>query len=125
MRPYTDQGPARGRPNYTFYALVGVACLGGGTATYYLTDQLTGAAKSRYTAKPNSPSASDTKPTTSTFVGGDQGWLDLKLESVEQINHNTKKFRFALPTEDSVSGLHVACRNFPYLCQPQTVLTLV
>ncbi|KAL8916862.1 MAG: hypothetical protein Q9172_006079 [Xanthocarpia lactea] len=48
------------------------------------------------------------KTAQKTFKGGDQGWLDLKLESVEQINHNTKKLRFALPDKDDVSGLQVA-----------------
>lgn len=43
------------------------------------------------------------------FKGGDQGFISLKLESAEDINHNTKRFRFKLPEEDSVSGLHVAC----------------
>ena len=42
------------------------------------------------------------------FKGGDQGFVDLKLESVEEINHNTKKFRFALPNSDDVSGLQIA-----------------
>jgi cytochrome-b5 reductase len=42
------------------------------------------------------------------FTGGDQGFISLKLESVENINHNTKKFRFALPEDDQVSGLHIA-----------------
>jgi len=42
------------------------------------------------------------------FKGGDQGFVSLKLDSVEPINHNTKRFRFELP-EDGVSGLHVAC----------------
>jgi cytochrome-b5 reductase len=44
----------------------------------------------------------------SAFIGGDQGFISLKLESVENINHNTKKFRFALPEGDQVSGLQVA-----------------
>ena len=44
----------------------------------------------------------------STFTGGDQGFISLKLESIENVNHNTKKFRFALSDEDAVSGLHVA-----------------
>lgn len=44
----------------------------------------------------------------SAFTGGDQGFISLKLESIENINHNTKKFRFALPEEDQVSGLKVA-----------------
>jgi cytochrome-b5 reductase len=42
------------------------------------------------------------------FTGGEQGWVGLKLESVENVNHNTKKFRFALPEDDQVSGLHIA-----------------
>lgn len=42
------------------------------------------------------------------FTGGDQGWIDLKLQSVENINHNTKKLSFALPNKDDVSGLQVA-----------------
>lgn len=31
------------------------------------------------------------------------------LEKVEEINYNTKKYRFALPEKDDVSGLHIAC----------------
>ncbi|KAI4116563.1 MAG: hypothetical protein LQ345_003050 [Seirophora villosa] len=48
------------------------------------------------------------QPANKAFTGGDQGWLDLKLESVEELSHNTKKFRFALPNKDDVSGLQVA-----------------
>ena len=43
-----------------------------------------------------------------TFTGGDQGFISLKLESIENINHNTKKFRFVLPDEDAVSGIQIA-----------------
>jgi cytochrome-b5 reductase len=43
----------------------------------------------------------------SAFTGNDQGWISLKLESVKPINHNTKRFRFALPDKDDVSGLVV------------------
>ena len=46
-----------------------------------------------------------------TFKGGDQGFIDLKLESVENVNHNTRKLRFALPDEGDVSGLKVACTS--------------
>lgn len=35
-------------------------------------------------------------------------WVSLKLDEVEIVNHNTKRFRFALPEEDQVSGLSVA-----------------
>lgn len=45
----------------------------------------------------------------STFTGGEQGWVSLKLESVENLSHNVKKFRFVLPNSGDVSGLHVAC----------------
>jgi cytochrome-b5 reductase len=43
-----------------------------------------------------------------TFTGGDQGFVSLKLAEVENINHNTRRFRFELPEGDNVSGLHVA-----------------
>ncbi|GJC88400.1 NADH-cytochrome b5 reductase 2 [Colletotrichum liriopes] len=36
------------------------------------------------------------------------GFVSLKLEDVEIVNHNTKKFRFKLPEDDMVSGLEVA-----------------
>lgn len=42
------------------------------------------------------------------FTGGDQGFIQLPLDSVEVINHNTKKLRFKLNEEDAVSGLNVA-----------------
>ncbi|KAL8758282.1 MAG: hypothetical protein Q9184_003971, partial [Pyrenodesmia sp. 2 TL-2023] len=60
------------------------------------------------TSSDGSAIANDGKPANKTFKGGDQGWVDLKLESVEEINHNTKKFRFALPDKDDVSGLQIA-----------------
>jgi len=43
------------------------------------------------------------------FLGGDQGFIDLKLANVDTVNHNTKCFRFELPEKDQVSGLPVAC----------------
>ena len=46
-----------------------------------------------------------------TFKGGDQGFVDLRLTEVENVSHNTKKFRFALPEEGDVSGLKIACRR--------------
>jgi len=59
-------------------------------------------AKEAVGAKPKTAGAK------SAFIGGDQGFISLKLESVENVNHNTKKFRFALPEEDQVSGLVIA-----------------
>lgn len=62
-------------------------------------------------AKLRSIANGEYKPSKKTFTGGEQGWVDLKLESVEEVNHNTKKFRFALPEENDVSGLDVACTS--------------
>jgi cytochrome-b5 reductase len=42
------------------------------------------------------------------FTGGDQGFISLKLVNIENVNHNTKKFRFELPEGDQVSGLQSA-----------------
>ena len=42
------------------------------------------------------------------FTGGDQGFVPLELEQIEDINHNTKKFRFKFSGMDEVSGLNIA-----------------
>ncbi len=42
------------------------------------------------------------------FTGGGQDFVSLILAEVENVNHNTKIFRFKLPEEDMVSGLNVA-----------------
>lgn len=43
------------------------------------------------------------------FVGGDQGWVDLKLAHVETLSPNVKKFIFEFEDPEAVSGLHIAC----------------
>jgi cytochrome-b5 reductase len=80
---------------------------GGG---YYYLNQGDNAAKVKGAAKDAEVKAKQavSAASKSAFTGGDQGFISLKLESVENINHNTKKFRFALPEEDQVSGLKVA-----------------
>lgn len=42
------------------------------------------------------------------------------LDQVETINHNTKKFRFKFPEEESVSGLNVASALITKYKGPQT-----
>lgn len=44
-----------------------------------------------------------------TFVGGEQGWVDLKLTDTERLSHNVKKLRFEFPDKENVSGLNIAC----------------
>ena len=80
------------------YGIIGVAALGGGY--YYYTSQ----------QKP-SLQAEAAGPAKKAFQGGDQGFISLKLENIENVNSNTKKFRFALPEDDMVSGLPVACES--------------
>lgn len=42
------------------------------------------------------------------LTGGDQGFVSLKLSEVENVNSNTKRFRFELPEPDMISGMNVA-----------------
>jgi len=52
------------------------------------------------------PLAAETKELRRTF--GSIGFRTLKLESIRQVNHDTKRFRFALPEGDNaVSGLRL------------------
>lgn len=120
IRRYAAQGSTSGGPSTTTYALIATVAAGGGGVFYWYngrnqntakSDSGKAAPKSNQSDSSNPPLASDPKPPTATFLGGDQGWVDLKLESVEILSHNTKKFRFALPTEDAVSGLRVACEH--------------
>jgi cytochrome-b5 reductase len=88
--------------------------LGGGGYYYYSQnpDKVKNAAKDAEAKAKGAVGAAKDKAEGVTgkaaFTGGDQGFISLKLESVENINHNTKKFRFALPEEDQVSGLKIA-----------------
>ena len=43
--------------------------------------------------------------TKKALTGGDQGFVSLELQKVDDVNHNTKLFRFALPEDDMVSGV--------------------
>ena len=68
---------------------------------------MTSGAKDQVQSKPNQNSVGSGTPTT-VFTGGDQGFVSLKLDNIEEINHNTKKFRFSLGEENAVSGLKIA-----------------
>src|SRR2546429_613165 len=45
--------------------------------------------------------------------GKGPAFVSLKLQSAEQVNHNTKRLRFEFPNEDAVSGLSLTCKFFP------------
>ena len=84
--------------------------MGGGY--YYFSQTASAAGKSLPSPaehKDDSNAQNKGKPLNAVFKGGDQGFVSLLLESTQEINHNTKKLRFALPEKDDVSGLHIAC----------------
>jgi cytochrome-b5 reductase len=54
--------------------------------------------------------AAPSSPPPKVFGRG-PSFIALPLESSEQVNHNTKKLRFKLPTPDSVSGLPLTCNQ--------------
>jgi len=95
-RRYTTEAPKSGSSNTPLLAAAGVGALGAG---YYFLSGTPTADKIQAKVTPEPKKA---------FTGGDQGFISLKLDSVEQVNHNTKKFRFELPESDQVSGLQVA-----------------
>lgn len=89
----------------------GIAAAAGAGGYYYMNmgaGAPQGAPLSKDEEKTVPKSTGASASTSKAFTGGDQGFISLKLESIEEINHNTKKFRFHLPDDNSVSGLTVA-----------------
>lgn len=72
----------------TFFGL-----LAGGAYYYYAT---------------STPAAPAPLPPAEITLKGDGTWVDLPLVDIRQVTANTKLLRFALPSENHVSGLHVA-----------------
>ena len=100
LRRYATE-PHQSFPKGPLYA-VGAAGIGAGAVWYWNRNskparQATSAVKSLV------PSGNK------AFKGGEQSFVDLKLEAVEEVSPNTKRFRFALPEADDVSGLETAC----------------
>ena len=99
MRKYATEAPkSGGGSNLPILIAGGVGVAGAG---YYFLSGTPTAKKIESKVVP----ASQAKK---AFTGGDQGFVSLKLSEVENVNHNTKRFRFELPEEDMVSGLSVA-----------------
>ena len=92
IRKYSSEAPQKSSSRAPLYGAIAVTVAGG--AYFYLQRQGNAEPKER----------------SKVFTGGDQGFIDLKLASVEPISHNTKKFRFEFPDKESVSGLHIACK---------------
>ena len=103
VRRYASEAPKSGSNNALLYGGIGAAALGGGY--FYLNSGKAPAAAAKQEVKKVVAKASGP---SKVFTGGDQGFIGLPLESVEDINHNTKKFRFKFEDKESVSGLSIA-----------------
>jgi cytochrome-b5 reductase len=100
-RRYATESSEPKKNNTALYGALGLTVAGAG---YYFLSGTPGAAKKAEEKVAEKTSAEPKK----AFTGGEQGWLSLTLQEVETLNHNTKRFRFKLPEDDMVSGMHVA-----------------
>lgn len=111
IRHYATETTSSGGSNTVLYSGIAAAVgLGGGYYFYTQQTKPNAAEGGSPASKEEEKAIPASTPKSAAFTGGDQGFISLKLESVEELNHNTKKFRFALPDKDSVSGLQIACR---------------
>lgn len=79
-------------------------------APIYISIGLVGLAIGVYRYTQDGATAKEQKEREKVFTGGEQGWVDLKLGAIEDLSHNTKRFRFEFPDKDMISGLNVACK---------------
>ncbi|KAF4125187.1 cytochrome-b5 reductase, partial [Geosmithia morbida] len=100
-RSYATEVPKGGSSNTLLYA-AGAAGLAGAGYWYFAGAGVAAAATANKAAGGDASSKAPPKPA----LTGD--FVSLKLAEVEDVNHNTKKFRFELPEPDMVSGLTVA-----------------
>ncbi|EGP87886.1 unnamed protein product [Zymoseptoria tritici ST99CH_1A5] len=109
VRRYASEAPKSGGGNPILYAVGGVAALGAGA--FALSGQKkdpVAVAKELTEPKRENVPPHMGGPPDKVFIGGDQGFISLTLDSTEKINHNTNKFRFKFENPDAVSGLTIA-----------------
>lgn len=108
MRRYASESTSAGGSNALLYGGIGAGVLGGGGYYYYTRQK-------GYAAPPTSAPASEKEEqnvpakaeASKVFVGGDQGFIPLKLDKVEDINHNTSRFSFKFDDAEATGGLSV------------------
>lgn len=98
FRTYSSEASAAVKSSSTPWIVAGAAVVSGTLGYNYLGD--------KRVAHADAPAAEK-----KAFTGGDQGFISLKLVEVDSYNHDTKKFKFALPEDDMVSGLPVTCKH--------------
>lgn len=108
FRCYATGPEKKGGSNNTLLYAAGAAVALGGAGYYFLAG--TPAAKKAEAEVQEAVlgGAAAAAAAKKAFTGGEQGFISLKLEDVETVNHNTKRLRFKLPEDDMVSGLEVA-----------------
>ena len=112
IRHYATGGPSSGGSSTALYSGIAAAAGLGGGYYYYSQQKKPNAAEGGAPAsKEEQKAVPASTPKSGSFTGGEQGFISLKLDSVEEINHNTKKFRFSLPDKDNVSGLQITCES--------------
>ena len=102
----SESAQSSGPSNTLLYGGVGAAIVGGGAGYLYFTRGQGTAAEASEKAEQNVPA--QTSEPSKIFIGGDQGFLPLALDKIEEINHNTKRFRFKFEDAEAVSGLTIA-----------------
>lgn len=88
------------------------------TAVALLISGLVGAyAVQRYLIK-ETLAETPSQPPPMAFKGGPFGFTSLRLQSVEVVNHDTKRLRFELPDPTLHTGLGLTCMPSPQLRPP-------
>ncbi|KAL4949922.1 NADH-cytochrome b5 reductase 2 [Aspergillus filifer] len=80
----------------------------GSLAPVYVGVGLVGAGVGLWRYQSGAATAEAPKDRPKVFVGGDQGWVDLKLANIEVLSPNTKRLRFEFEDKEAVSGLQIA-----------------
>jgi len=106
VRRYATEPAKAGGNSALIYGVIGAAAVGGGYYAFAGKKDPVAAAKD--VAAEAKKAVVPSGPSENVFRGGDQGFVSLALDQVENINHNTKKFRFRFENPDDVSGLTVA-----------------
>ncbi|KAF2215683.1 hypothetical protein CERZMDRAFT_104874 [Cercospora zeae-maydis SCOH1-5] len=107
VRRYASEAPKSGGSNGLLLGAVGAAALGGGYYAFAGTKDPVALAKENTAPAYENMTPAQGGPPDKVFIGGDQGFISLKLDKVEEINHNTKKFIFSFDNPEAVSGLPV------------------
>jgi cytochrome-b5 reductase len=110
VRRYATEPPSADPKKGNNTALYGAIATVVAGAGYYFLSGTPAAKKAEEKVKDASSAAADKLPSgevKKALTGGEQGWVSLKLEEVEVVNHNSKRLRFRLPEDDMVSGVHV------------------